>query len=90
MNRYQLNIQNLKCGGCANTITNGALKIKGITNVVVDENESSISFDAENDDQITELTNKLAFLGYPISGEDNSTFRKAKSYVSCMIGRVNK
>ncbi len=86
---YKFQLQNLKCGGCANTITKGALSVNGISDVNVNDEDSSISFSAVSDDAITQLIEKLASLGYPISGEDNSTIQKAKSYVSCMIGRIS-
>lgn len=87
--KYKLNLQNVKCGGCSSSITNAAINIEGITNVVVDENESTITFETDNENQINALTQKLSDIGYPLTGETNSTIQKAKSYVSCMIGRVS-
>jgi copper chaperone len=34
------------------------------------------------------MVTKLAFLGYPEKG-NNSLFSKAKSFISCVMGRVS-
>ena len=36
-------IQNLKCGGCANTITKGLTEINGVTEVKIDVAKSYVS-----------------------------------------------
>jgi len=87
--KQTIEIQNLKCGGCANTITKELSKLQGIRNVVVNEETSVVEFEAESPVNVEEVYNKLAAIGYPVVGEDNSTMQKAKSYVSCMIGRVS-
>ena len=40
-----LYIQNLKCGGCANTITKNVSSIDAVTEVSVNVEENSVSFD---------------------------------------------
>ena len=40
----QFTIQNLKCGGCANTITKGVDSLEGVSNVHVDIDNSVVSF----------------------------------------------
>jgi copper chaperone CopZ len=86
----QFTIQNLKCGGCANTITKGVDSVEGVSNVHVDIEKSVVSFDYENDENLQLIHDKLAHLGYPVENDENSLFQKAKSYASCMIGRVTK
>jgi len=76
-------IQNLKCGGCANTIT------KNISNVTVNVEESSVTFHYETEGNLAEVKDKLHSLGYPEDGEANSFGSKAKSYVSCAIGKMS-
>ena len=49
---------------------------------------SVVSFDYENDENLQIIHDKLAHLGYPVENDENSLFQKAKSYASCMIGRV--
>lgn len=84
-----LEIQNLKCHGCANTITKAINKIKGVTNLSVNVDKSIISFDSADPTLIDKVKSKLSKLGYPEVDDDNSAFQKAKSYVSCAIGRIN-
>ena len=83
-----IHIQNLKCGGCANTITKGISSIEAIQNVSVNVDESTVTFSYETEDQLNEVKNKLKSLGYPEDGEANTLGDKAKSYVSCAIGKM--
>ena len=87
--KTELNIQNLKCGGCANTITTKLSKLNGINNVEVDVESSSVSFNYESDEELTLVKSKLNILGYPIVGEKNSVASKVKSYVSCATGKMS-
>jgi copper chaperone CopZ len=82
-------IQNLKCGGCANTITKNITAIGNITNVKVNVEESSVTFHYETEAKLAEVKDKLQSLGYPEDGEANSIGSKAKSYVSCAIGKMS-
>jgi copper chaperone CopZ len=85
-----LEIQNLKCGGCANTITTKLSDLKGIEEVVVNNEANTVTFDYENEETLLETKELLAKLGYPIVGEKNALTTKAKSFVSCAVGRMNK
>ncbi|RED47262.1 copper chaperone CopZ [Winogradskyella eximia] len=84
------NIQNLKCGGCANTIITQLSKLEGISEVEVNNETNQVSFDAITDSEIVNVKNKLSDLGYPIEGDANSLPKKAKSFVSCAVGRMTK
>lgn len=83
-----INIQNLKCGGCANTITTKLSVIKGITDVMVNVETSSVSFSYTNEKDVSAIKNKLVAIGYPEEGEKNSVVSKAKSFVSCATGKM--
>jgi copper chaperone CopZ len=85
-----LEIQNLKCGGCANTITSKLSDLEDINNVVVDNETNSVSFNYTNKNVLDQAITLLSQLGYPIDGEQNPLLKKAKSYVSCAVGRMNK
>jgi len=81
-------IDNLKCGGCANTIQNAVNKIEGVEITDIDFDTSGIA--VEWDDTKIEreqIIAALSRLGYPEAGT-STNLQKAKSYVSCMIGRV--
>ena len=84
-----LYIQNLKCGGCANTITKNVSSIDAVTEVSVNVEENSVSFDYPTEEKLIEVKEKLKVLGYPEDGEANSIGAKAKSYVSCAIGKMS-
>lgn len=85
----RLEIQNLKCGGCANTIITKLSNLIGIQKVVVDNNTNTVSFDYENEKTLLASQRLLAKLGYPVVGKKNAITTKAKSFVSCAIGRLN-
>lgn len=81
-------VQNLKCGGCANTITKGVQSIEGVSEVMVNVEESSVAFQASKDDTIDKVKQKLLALGYPTTDQENTLIRKAVSYISCATGKM--
>lgn len=82
-------IENLKCGGCAATIKKGMLDLEGVTDTNVDVEKSLVSVEVTQDIS-EEIKEKLSKLGYPVVGDKNSVLHKAKSFVSCAVGRVTK
>ncbi len=86
--KSKIYIQNLKCGGCATTIHKSLDALSGVSNVEVNNEDNSVSFDLENDDLMTEVKSTLSRLGYPVIDDPNNLLLKAKSYLSCAIGRV--
>ncbi|MDO5969999.1 heavy-metal-associated domain-containing protein [Flavivirga aquimarina] len=84
-----LEIQNLKCGGCANTIINKLSDIENISDVTINNDNHTVSFFYENKNALLEAKQLLHKIGYPIVGEKNALTTKAKSFVSCAIGRMN-
>lgn len=82
-------IQNLKCGGCASTITKNIAAIEQVSNVVVTVDENSVAFDCDTSETIQLVKDKLKSLGYPEDGTANNLGSKAKSYVSCAIGKMS-
>ena len=83
-----IQIENLKCGGCASTIKKGISAINGVNNVTVDEENSIVIIESKNAD-IEEIKMKLSNLGYPKVGDKNSILHKAKSFVSCAVGIID-
>jgi copper chaperone CopZ len=81
-------VQNLKCGGCANTITNKLATIENISDLEIDIEESKISFSYLHDDDISLVKEKLMKIGYPLNKEENTIVSKAKSYISCATGKI--
>ncbi|TGV04317.1 heavy-metal-associated domain-containing protein [Flavivirga rizhaonensis] len=84
-----LEIQNLKCGGCSNTITNKLSNIENIGDVTTSNEDHTVSFSYENEKALLKAKQLLHKIGYPIVGEKNALTTKAKSFVSCAIGRMN-
>lgn len=83
-----IEVQNLKCGGCANTITTKLEHIKEVSNIAVDVEKSEITFDYDSEITLLNAKEALKNAGYPEINDDNSLITKAKSYVSCAIGKV--
>lgn len=85
-----LTIQNLKCGGCANTIITRLNTINGIDTVTVSNDTNSVSFNYSDENSLNTSIELLSKLGYPVEGEQNPLSKKAKSYMSCAVGRMSK
>jgi copper chaperone len=85
-----IQIENLKCGGCANTIVKGLSAIDGVTDVAVHNDTNQVSMNAGEAIRPAVLE-KLRSMGYPEVGSVSglaSGIATAKSFVSCAIGRV--
>ncbi|ARV08014.1 heavy metal transporter [Polaribacter sp. SA4-10] len=85
--KTDIQIENLKCGGCAATIKKGLLALDTITDVEVDVENSIVSISSESD-VLENVREKLSKLGYPEVGEKNTVLHKAKSFVSCAVGKM--
>ena len=93
MDTYKVKIQNLKCGGCANTIETTLKKIEVVKSVQIstEDNTVSVEFNQEVDQvKLQEVNQALKKMGYPVMGQHNLITDKAKSYFSCAIGRLAK
>lgn len=92
MKTIQIIIDNLKCGGCASTITKKLKELEGITSVNVNHEDDSVTLEASDDFNKQTALEKLLSLGYPERGSVHG-FQKlttgAKSFVSCAIGRMD-
>lgn len=88
MQTEKIYIANLKCGGCATTITNELTKLKGVYKVQVDNESDCIEISYENINR-EKIIEKLHQLGYPEATEENGLILQLKSYASCMLGRVH-
>jgi len=85
-------VLNVKCGGCANTLTTKLAEKFGEVAVNLEVEPRQIMLDVE-DANIPALREALKGLGYPMSDEDLSTLEgfttTAKSFVSCAVGTMN-
>ena len=82
-------IQNLKCGGCSNTIIKKVSLLENISDVEVDVDKSTVSFKYFIDSDIKQVKETLFNLGYPEENDKNSISRKVKSYISCANGKMS-
>jgi copper chaperone CopZ len=83
-------VQNLKCGGCAHTISTKLSTIKNVSNLQVNVEESKVSFEYLYEEDAAKVKEKLKNLGYPSVEDANSFSSKAKSFVSCATGKFSK
>jgi len=85
-------VENVKCGGCANTLKTKLKDTFGNVDVDLEVSPRKITLEIE-DNQIEELKVQLRSLGYPLSSEELSPLQnvgaKAKSFVSCAIGKMD-
>ncbi|MBR9920940.1 MAG: heavy-metal-associated domain-containing protein [Bacteroidetes bacterium] len=81
-------VDNLKCGGCANTISKNIKALDGVNDIQIELEKSELTIECEDALDRETLLNKLSKLGYPEQGTSNFV-QKATSYVSCMVGRMS-
>lgn len=82
-----LDVENLKCSGCAATVRKTLLEQKEISavDVQVEEGRVKVTFSDTPDRQM--VFAELKRLGYPEKGTGN-LLDKGKSFVSCAVGRI--
>ena len=89
MNTEIIQIDNLKCGGCAATIKSGIKKLDADSEVEVNLENATVVINHGGNLDRNDVVNTLRKLGYPESGT-GTAMQKVKSYVSCAVGRINK
>lgn len=81
-------VENIKCGACMNSIKTKLMEKEGVEAVDIDLDEGIVKvFHGSETDRST-LESMLTKMGYPPSGK-NTLGAQAKSYVSCMVGRLS-
>ncbi|MFN0201590.1 MAG: heavy-metal-associated domain-containing protein [Bacteroidia bacterium] len=80
-------VENIKCGGCMNSIKTALFKLEGIENVNIEKEENHIQVLGENLPARELIASALDKMGYPEMG-NNNLLKSAKSFVSCAIGRI--
>ena len=87
---FEVSVENIKCGGCANSIVKGLQEIEGVASVAVDVEHGRVTIDAD-DCLRAQATERLLKLGYPEQGSAaglKAAKAKAKSFVSCAVVRI--
>jgi copper chaperone len=87
----QIEVENLKCIGCASTIIKALTQIKGVSLVEVDPETALVEVTYSEDASLSDIKATLTSLGYPevdtVRGL-NKLVTSAKSYVSCALGKL--
>jgi len=88
--QHVIEVENIRCGGCANTITHSLQKLDGVSSVSVDIENGRVTVTTDIDDR-ERLVAALLKNGYPEKGSAEglqAAKAKAKSFVSCAIGKL--
>ena len=92
MGLQSFEVNNVKCGGFANTLKKSLKEDFGDVEVNLEVTPRVITLDID-DTKIDTLKSKLRTLGYPLVTDELSTLEniqtKAKSFVSCAIGKLD-
>ncbi len=88
---YEIAVENIKCGGCANTINTKLVQLDSVDSCDVDVENGVIKIngDASHKEAAAQLLLKL---GYPETGTTEglkAAKAKAKSFVSCAVGKMS-
>ena len=89
---YELSVENIKCGGCANTITTRLNALDAVSDSQVDIENGVVTITADESSKV-EVAQLLLKLGYPEKGTAEglkAATAKAKSFVSCAVGRIKE
>ncbi len=89
---YEISVENIKCGGCANTITTRLNVLDAVNGCQVDIENGVVTITGDESGK-TEVTQLLLKLGYPEKGTAEglkAATAKAKSFVSCAVGRIKE
>ncbi len=89
-------VENIKCGGCANSIKQKLNALQGVTETEVDIEAGSVAVKLEagidQNQVISAVEEKLLGMGYPKVGSVEglkAAATKAKSFVSCAVGKMS-
>ncbi len=90
--RQTIKVENVKCGGCASTLKNRLRDEFGEIEVNLGVMPREITLDID-DTKLDALYDALKSLGYPVAGQSfgfvADTSMKAKSFISCAIGKMD-
>jgi len=88
---YEIKVENIKCGGCAGTISKRLNELDSVEECQVDIDNGIVSISGDESSRY-EATQLLLKLGYPETGTAEglkAAKAKAKSFVSCAVGKIN-
>ena len=88
---YSIQVENIKCGGCAGTINKRLNELDSVTACDVDVETGTVTITGDEAKKET-AAQLLLKLGYPETGTAEglkAAKAKAKSFVSCAVGKMN-
>ena len=84
---------NIKCGGCANTVKHSLKDEFGEVEVDLEQEPRVVTLEIKDEEHEKLFRKKMRSLGYPMDDEELGKFTqtglKAKSYVSCAVGKMS-
>lgn len=85
---------NIKCSGCANTVKESLKSEFGEVDVDLTQEPRVVTLEIKDEEAELHFRKKMKSLGYPMEDEEMGAFTKgslkAKSFVSCAIGKINE
>lgn len=88
-----IQVENIRCGGCSNSIHKALAGLKGAFGVEVDIPGGKITVDHTDELTREDIARKLLAMGYPEAGTVKglqAVKAGAVSLVSCAIGKISK
>jgi copper chaperone len=88
---FEIEVENIKCGGCGGSIVKGLQALEGVTTASVDVERGCVIVVGDIARRAV-VAERLQQLGYPEVGSVTgltSAKAKAKSFVSCAVGRFS-
>ena len=89
--KIEITVENIKCGGCASSIKKKLMADARVKLVDVDIEQGVVVIETTENER-SDFSAMLLKMGYPESGTAEgieAAKAKAKSFVSCAIGRVD-
>ena len=89
--KIEIQVENIKCGGCAGTIKKNILNDSRVEAVDVDIEQVIVVIDSKEVAR-ADYSAALLKMGYPQTGTTEgiaAVKAKAKSFVSCAVGKVD-
>ncbi len=89
--KYEIEVENIRCGGCASTISKKLLENEAIQSVDVKIEDQIVVVESDDESAKQSAVDILLSLGYPEKGsvEGIAALKgKAKSVVSCAVGKM--
>lgn len=88
---FIIEVENIKCGGCVNTIRKRIMALPGVSDAEVMVEKGWVRVEADESKR-SAVVETLREAGYPETGSAKgvaSLKAKATSFVSCAIGRID-